>query len=169
MTKRFLAFLSMLCCLGLASATAVFAQDVTPDPDDVELPGQDIPRERRAQTGFKFLSVSPDARAAGGMGDAFSAMKAGSIAMFYNPATMAYLDRKVHLAAGQGASRDRVDDSFPYEWQHGRGGRTSRHARKDGRASERVGLGTRTTRQRFGGLAPGCAGGRVDRAGWHRR
>ena len=102
MTKRFLAFLLMLCCMGLTSATAVVAQEVTPDPDDEVLPdpGQDIPRERRAQTGFKFLSVSPDARAAG-MGDAYSAMKVGSTAMFYNPATMAYLDRKVHLAAGQ--------------------------------------------------------------------
>ncbi len=102
MTKKFLTFSLTLCCTCLLSLTAVRAQDVTPDPDDEALPdpGQDIPRERRAQTGFKFLSVSPDARAAG-MGDAYSAMKVGSTAMFYNPATMAYLDRKFHLATGQ--------------------------------------------------------------------
>jgi hypothetical protein len=100
MAKRFLGFL----LLGLMCMTPAFGQDIpdTPDPDDVILPepGQDIPRERRAQTGFKFLSVSPDARAAG-MGDAYTAMKLASTAMFYNPASMAYFDRKIHVAAGQ--------------------------------------------------------------------
>ena len=100
MAKRFLAVL----LLGLMCMTPAYGQDapLTPDVDDalVPEPGQDIPRERRAQTGFKFLSVSPDARAAG-MGDAYTAMKVASTAMFYNPATMAYFDRKFHIAAGQ--------------------------------------------------------------------
>ncbi|MDP6038552.1 MAG: PorV/PorQ family protein, partial [Candidatus Latescibacteria bacterium] len=100
MAKRFLGFL----LLGLMCLTPAYGQDIpdTPDVDDAILPepGQDIPRERRAQTGFKFLSVSPDARAAG-MGDAYTAMKLASTAMFYNPASMAYFDRKVHVAAGQ--------------------------------------------------------------------
>lgn len=99
MARKFLAFL-LLSTIGL---TPVYAQDeVVDDPSDTVQPepGQDIPRERRAQTGFKFLSVSPDARAAG-MGDAYTAMKVASTAMFYNPATMAYFDRKIHVAAGQ--------------------------------------------------------------------
>ena len=56
-------FLGIL-LLGLICVTPAFGQDapLTPDVDDEILPepGQLIPRERRAQTGFKFLSVSPD-------------------------------------------------------------------------------------------------------------
>jgi len=100
MTKKFLTFVT----LSLMCLTPIYAQDTvdTTDPDDLPVPepGQDIPRERRAQTGFKFLSVSPDARAAA-MGDAYSALKVGSSAMFYNPASMAYPTRKVQLSAGQ--------------------------------------------------------------------
>lgn len=96
-------FLGIL-LLGLICVTPAFGQDapLTPDVDDEILPepGQLIPRERRAQTGFKFLSVSPDARAAG-MADAYTAIKLGSTAMFYNVASMAYFDRKFHVAAGQ--------------------------------------------------------------------
>ena len=100
MTRKFLTFVA----LSLMCLTPIYAQDTvdTTDPDDLPVPepGQDIPRERRAQTGFKFLSVSPDARAAA-MGDAYSALRVGSSAMFYNPASMAYLTRKFHLSAGQ--------------------------------------------------------------------
>ena len=100
MTRKFLTFVT----LSLMCLTPIYAQDPvdTTDPDDLPVPepGQDIPRERRAQTGFKFLSVSPDARAAA-MGDAYSALKVGSSAMFYNPASMAYPTRKVQLSAGQ--------------------------------------------------------------------
>jgi len=100
MMKKLLV-LMLLCLMGLAPA---YAQD-TPDLDlsedvDLPVPGQDIPRERRAQTGFKFLSVSPDARAAG-MADAYSSQRVASAAMFYNPATMAYFTRKVDVSAGQ--------------------------------------------------------------------
>ncbi len=100
MTRKFLTFVA----LSLMCLTPLYAQDPvdTTDPDDLPVPepGQNIPSERRAQTGFKFLSVSPDARAAA-MGDAYSALKVGSSAMFYNPASMAYLTRKFHLSAGQ--------------------------------------------------------------------
>ena len=91
----------MMCMLGLLFYLPANAQD---DPDDVEPvvvePGQDIPRERRAQTGFKFLGVSPDARAAG-MANAFSSIRSGATAMFYNTAAMAYYDRKFDVYGGQ--------------------------------------------------------------------
>ena len=92
-----------MCLLGLLYVAPATAQDETA-ADGGEAaqptPGQDIPREKRAQTGFKFLSVSPDARAAG-MGDAYSSIKGGSTAMFYNAAAMGWYDRKVDVAGGQ--------------------------------------------------------------------
>ena len=54
---------------------------------------------KRGQTGFKFLRTSVSARAAA-MGDAMTAMEAGSIAMFYNPATMAYMTEFANVAVG---------------------------------------------------------------------
>ena len=98
MTRKFLTYVA----LSLMCLTPLYAQDSvdTTDPDDLPVPepGQDLPRERRAQAGFKFLSVSPDARAAA-MGDAYSALRIGSSAMFYNPASMAYPTRKFQLSA----------------------------------------------------------------------
>ncbi len=46
-------------------------------------------REKLAQTGFKFLSVPTDARAAA-MGESFTSLTGNSGALFYNPATMAF-------------------------------------------------------------------------------
>ena len=84
MTRKFLTFVA----LSLMCLTPIYAQDPvdTTDPDDLPVPepGQDIPRERRAQTGFKFLSVSPDARAAA-MGDAYSALRGGFIGDVLQP------------------------------------------------------------------------------------
>lgn len=54
---------------------------------------------KRAQTGFKFLRTSVSARAAA-LGDAMTAMEAGSIAMFYNPATMAHMTEFANAAVG---------------------------------------------------------------------
>jgi opacity protein-like surface antigen len=79
---------ALVCLFCLLSTTTLFAQ------------GQDIDRERRAQTGFKFLSISPDARAAG-MADALTAQTGASTAMFYNPAGMAYFDGKFNVHVGQ--------------------------------------------------------------------
>lgn len=57
-------------------------------------------REKLAQTGFKFLSVSTDARVAG-MGDAVTSLHGSSTAMLYNPAGMADLDRYMEISFGQ--------------------------------------------------------------------
>ncbi len=91
----------MMCMLGLLFYLPANAQNDADDAEPVVIePGQDIPGERRAQTGFKFLGVSPDARAAA-MGNAFSSIRSGSTAMFYNAAAMAYYDRKFDVAGGQ--------------------------------------------------------------------
>lgn len=58
-----------------------------------------IERDRLAQTGMKFLSVSLAPRAAA-MGDAVSSHEASSLSMFYNPAGMGYMTGTVHAAFG---------------------------------------------------------------------
>ncbi len=64
-------------------------------------PATEIETKKLAQTGFKFLSVSLDPRAAA-IGDALSARDDNaSLSLFYNPAGMAYFDRTFHFAAGQ--------------------------------------------------------------------
>ena len=63
--------------------------------DDDEGTGTD----KLAQTGMKFLSFSPDARAAA-LGDAFTAKTGGASSLFYNPAGMARLEG-VNVALGQ--------------------------------------------------------------------
>lgn len=67
-----------------------------------ELPelGPDIERERLAQSGMKFLSVSVSPRAAA-LSDAVTAQDASSTSLFYNPAGMARLDGMVHASLGQ--------------------------------------------------------------------
>lgn len=51
-----------------------------------------FPRKKLAQTGFKFLSVTSDARGAA-MGEAMTTVMTGSSALFFNPAAMARLDK----------------------------------------------------------------------------
>jgi hypothetical protein len=53
-----------------------------------------------AQTGFQFLSVPTQARAAA-MGDAFTAMYGGSMSIFYNPAAMAFSPARLDLSLSQ--------------------------------------------------------------------
>lgn len=67
-----------------------------------DLMGQGMLEERTklAQTGMQFLSVSVDARAAA-MGDAMTAQDVSSVAMFYNPASMASMNHSVHVALGR--------------------------------------------------------------------
>lgn len=56
--------------------------------------------DKRAQTGFKFLQVPVHARIAA-MGNATTAMEDGSsVAMFYNPANMAYMNTSTHASFG---------------------------------------------------------------------
>jgi len=57
-------------------------------------------QQKLAQTGFKFLSVTTDARA-GAMGEAFTSLQSPSAAMFFNPAGMARLEGFAHVALGQ--------------------------------------------------------------------
>ena len=79
--------------VALILLTSAAAQDVL---------GQDRTTERKrlAQTGMKFLSVSVHARAAA-LADAMTAQEASSVAMFYNPAGMARMDRTFDVALGQ--------------------------------------------------------------------
>jgi hypothetical protein len=58
------------------------------------------PTEKRAQTGFKFLTVTTDARA-GALGEAFTSLESPSSAMFFNPAGMARLEDFATVALGQ--------------------------------------------------------------------
>ncbi len=73
----------LILCAHVPAATAQ-------DEDEGGLEAVEENTTKRAQTGFKFLRTSVSARAAA-MGDAMTAMEAGAAAMFYNPATMAYL------------------------------------------------------------------------------
>jgi hypothetical protein len=57
-------------------------------------------REKLAQTGMKFLSVSLDPRAAA-MGDAVTASEGGAALLFYNPASIARQEGYLSLALGQ--------------------------------------------------------------------
>ena len=86
--KRSVITIALLSLLALVSASAATAQ------------GQETERERLAQTGMKFLTVSVHARAAA-MANAMTAREASSIAMLYNPATMANMDHTVDVALGQ--------------------------------------------------------------------
>ena len=60
---------------------------------------EDLGTDKLAQTGMKFLSFSPDARAAA-LGDAFTAKTGGASSMFYNPAGMARLEG-MNVVVGQ--------------------------------------------------------------------
>lgn len=51
-----------------------------------------------AQTGFKYLSVSTDARG-GALCDALTTVEMGSNSLFYNPAGMARMDNKIEFTA----------------------------------------------------------------------
>ncbi len=81
--KRLLGIAALIC--GLMFTSQAYAQD------------DDIPVERLAQTGMKFLSVSLDARA-GGMANAVTALESSAVGMFYNPASMARIQGKTSLS-----------------------------------------------------------------------
>ena len=59
----------------------------------------DLGTDKLTQTGMKFLSFSPDARAAA-LGDAVTAKTGGASSLFYNPAGMARIEG-MNLSAGQ--------------------------------------------------------------------
>lgn len=60
-----------------------------------------FPQERKklAQTGFKFLSVTTDARISG-MGEAITSVKGNSTALLYNPAVMSSFDGLCDVSFG---------------------------------------------------------------------
>ena len=74
--------LSILAAFMLLVPATILAQDID----------QDLERNKLAQAGFKFLDISPDARAAA-LADAMTSLETrSSMAMFYNPAGMARLE-----------------------------------------------------------------------------
>ena len=72
---------------------------------------QDAERDKLAQTGMKFLSISGDARAAA-MGSAMTALEGGASMLFYNPAGMARLGSTAELAASQTGWIADIDYNF---------------------------------------------------------
>jgi len=59
-----------------------------------------VERDKRAQTGLKFLEVSLDARASS-MGGALTSLEGNSMSMFYNPASMSRVDDFLNISLGQ--------------------------------------------------------------------
>lgn len=89
-------------CIVVFSLLVLFGAAPTAQAQDEgenEGPLVDVNTTKRAQTGFKFMRTSVSARAAA-MADAMTALEAGSIAMFYNPAGMAYLNGYASAAVG---------------------------------------------------------------------
>ncbi|MDX1430800.1 MAG: PorV/PorQ family protein [Rhodothermales bacterium] len=74
--------------LGIALLTVVLLPDAV-----AQIEPEDVGTEKLAQTSFKFLKVSPDARAAAMGGGLIASDLASPVAMFYNPAGMARLER----------------------------------------------------------------------------
>lgn len=80
--------------LVMASGLAA-AQEL--DPGELN----DVPRERRAQTGMKFLEVSLGARASA-MADAVTAgEQSGVMSMFYNPSHLGRMESDVSASVGR--------------------------------------------------------------------
>jgi hypothetical protein len=65
-----------------------------PEPEEL------TDRRKLGQTGMQFLTVPVNARAAA-LAGALTAKEASSIALFYNPATMAMMQDKMHLSFSQ--------------------------------------------------------------------
>ena len=87
---------ALTACLVVAAPPEAAGQELTDNPEDLV---EDLPRDRRAQTGMSFLSVSMDARAAA-LGDAVTAREGGSYSMFYNPAGMAQMEGGAEASFG---------------------------------------------------------------------
>lgn len=99
-------------CMGVLALLVIFATASTAIAQEEGARDEPLVEEnttKRAQTGFKFMRTSVSARAAA-MGDAMTAMEAGSIAMFYNPATMAYMTE--YASAGVGITQFFADINY---------------------------------------------------------
>jgi len=75
--RRIKLWLSLVLVMVIGGGPALFGQQKQADET-----------RKLGQTGFKFLTISVDARAAA-MGDAMTSQNVSSTAMFYNPASMA--------------------------------------------------------------------------------
>ena len=90
-------FIMALLVIALAAPTA-HAQDEGNGNGEQPIAEREQNTDKRGQTGMKFLQMSVDARAAG-MGSAMTALEnASSVAMFYNPASMARLQNTGDVA-----------------------------------------------------------------------
>lgn len=94
--RKYLLLTAFIGSFFLLAGTQVHAQ--VPGADELV---HDVGRQRLAQTGMKFLSVSLSARAAA-MANAVTAEDAGSaMSVFYNPATMGRLNKTTQASLGQ--------------------------------------------------------------------
>ncbi len=92
MKKHYFFSILTVAALLLGSASISYGQaGLTPDTE--------VETDKRAQTGMKFLSTSVDARASA-IGSALTAELVGSsTSMFYNPASMGFMEGRMHAAA----------------------------------------------------------------------
>jgi hypothetical protein len=81
-------YIILCCAFFFLITTVVFGQE------------QKFKRQKLAQTGMKFLSVSTDARISA-LGDAGTAIEGNSVSMFYNPAAMGFLGGFADVSLGQ--------------------------------------------------------------------
>ena len=93
MKKGYFFLTVTLALLIMGSSSLAYGQaGLTPDTE--------VATDKRAQTGMKFLSTSLDARASA-IGSALTAEMVGSsTSMFYNPASMGFMEGRGHLAVG---------------------------------------------------------------------
>ena len=82
------------CALALLLGAAALAASAPASAQQVE------DREKLAQTGFKFLSVAGDARAAA-LSSAMTAREGGAAMLFYNPAGMGWMESDTDLQLSQ--------------------------------------------------------------------
>lgn len=81
-------YMILSCAFFLLLTTAVFGQS------------QKFKRQKLAQTGMKFLSVSTDARISS-LGDAGTAIESKSASIFYNPAGLGFINSFADVSLGQ--------------------------------------------------------------------
>ncbi len=92
--KRSLSTTWLIAALCLLMAPSALAQTNIPGPDT------EVETDKRAQTGFKFLTTSVDARASAMGGAVTSSTEGSSASLFYNPASLSRMESSFHASAG---------------------------------------------------------------------
>ncbi len=100
--NRLAQLLAILITIGAGGDLLAQTEDDLVDEDELTKLGQ---------TGFQFLSVSPDARAAS-LGSAVTAAEHGAIGLMYNPATIALSSQSLDVALGQNQWFTDIDYNF---------------------------------------------------------